>query len=423
MQFFMTDFFQKITRRNFTLFWCFVYVFSMLYSKFLLSVSSIALLAAAFGSVYKERPFLRFNSQTRANFRLMWSDKTFFAPILWFLAVAGTAFYATQDSAFLIGRLQMKLPFLLLPIAFAAMPRFSERDTDKIFAFFAYLTTLSALIVLVRYGSHFKFFTQKIGEGGSLPTPTNHIRYSLLVAYAAISAAYLWYKGFVWKYVWESKLLLICTIFLTVFQHILAVRSGLVALYLCAFVMNGLYFFEQKKYITILCTWLLLIVLPIIGYQTLPSFKIRMEYAYWEWQQFRTGKGNNSDSDRWVSIQAGIAVGNEHPIMGVGVGNLGVAVHAWQRAHYPQIAIPKLPHNQFVGIYASMGLVGVSIFCWMLVTMWISSYVYSGFWGTTLCLILVSSFLVEDTLDTVQGTAMFLFFTLLLYRRDATNVS
>ncbi len=423
MQFFMMDFFQNLTRRDFTLFWCFVYVFAMLYSKFLLSVSSIALLAAAFCSVYKERPFLRFNSQIRANFREICSDKTLYAPIFWFLAVTCTAFYATEDSAFLMGRLQMKLPFLLLPIAFVAMPRFSERDADKVFAFFAYLTTLSALIVLVRYGIHFKFFTQKIGEGGSLPTPTNHIRYSLLVAYAAMSAVYLWYKGFTWKYTWERKLLWTCSIFLAIFQHILAVRSGLLALYLCGFVMSGLYFFEQKKYITILATWLLLVSMPIIGYHALPSFKIRMEYAYWEWQQFRTGKANNSDSDRWVSIQAGIAVGNEHPILGVGVGNLGVAVRAWQRANYPQIAIPKLPHNQFVGIYASMGLVGVGIFCWMLVTMWISSKIYKKVLGTTLCLLLVSSFLVEDTLDTVQGTAMFLFFTLLLYRRDATNVT
>jgi O-antigen ligase len=410
----MLTFFQKINRHNFTRFWCYAFVFAMIYSKFLLSISAIALVGAALCGSQEKRPFLRLNVKIKQNFRDLLQNKVLFAPIIWFFAVLFTAFYSTDDPSFTAQRLQMKLPFLLLPVAFAAMPRFSERTIHKIFAFFTYVVAASALIVLIKYVINFKFLTQKIGEGSAMPTPTNHIRYSLMVAYAAISAIYLYYKDFRWKYAWESRLLVFCGLFLSVFQHILAVRSGLAALYICILIMGTAFFFQQKKYIAIAAVWIALFSLPIIGYYALPSFKIRMEYAYWEWQEFRAGKVNNSDSDRWISVQAGMAVGNAHPFFGVGVGDLGVEVHAWQRQHYPTIAIPKLPHNQFVGIYASMGLFGLIIFCWMLIKLWVSSKIYLYPLGSALCLILLASFMVEDTLDTVQGTAMGLFFTMLL---------
>jgi O-antigen ligase len=420
MQFLMFTFFQKITQHKFTLFWCYTFVLAMLYSKFLMSVSTIALLGAALLNIkgnngQEKRSFLVFNTQIKQNFQYLIQQKVLYAPVIWFLAVGCTAFYATSDASFLAQRLQMKLPFLLLPIAFAAMPRFSEREVHKIFAFFTYIATASALIVLVRYSINFKFLTQKIGEGTALPTPTNHIRYSLMIAYAAMCAVYLYYKDFRWKYAWESHLLIGCAFFLGIFQHILAVRSGIAALYLCILVIGTVFFFQQKKYIAIAMIWFALFSLPIIGYHTLPSFKIRMQYAYWEWQQFREGKINNSDSDRWISIQAGMAVGNAHPFFGVGVGNLGVETHAWQRKNYPNIATPKLPHHQLVGIYASMGCFGVLVFCWMLVNLWITSKIYLHPLGGALCLILLASFMVEDTFDTVQGTAMGLFFTMLLW--------
>jgi O-antigen ligase len=410
----MLTFFQKITRLHFTCFWCYAFVFAMIYSKFLLSISIIALVGAALLNIEKKRPFLVLNAQIKQNFQVLRQEKTFFAPVIWFFAVALTAFYSTDDPSFTAQRLQMKLPFLLLPIAFAAMPRFSERTIHTIFAFFTYVATASALIVLVKYSINFKFLTQKIGEGSAMPTPTNHIRYSLMIAYATICALYLYYTNFQWKYAWERYLWVFCALFLGVFQHVLAVRSGLAALYTCILVLGTAFFFQQKKYIAIAAVWILLFSLPVIGYYALPSFKIRMEYAYWEWQQFREGKVNNSDSDRWISVQAGVAVGNAHPFFGVGVGDLGVEVHAWQRKNYPKVDIPKLPHNQFVGIYASMGVFGLIIFCWMLIKMWISSKIYLHPLGSALCLILLASFMVEDTLDTVQGTAMGLFFTMLL---------
>lgn len=58
----------------------------------------------------------------------------------------------------------------------------------------------------------------------------------------------------------------------------------------------------------------------------------------------------------------GMEIGNEHPIVGVGAGNLRQEVKARYAAQYPEMEQIRMPHNQLISVYAGTGLVGLSVF-------------------------------------------------------------
>ncbi len=404
----MKQLLQNISRQQLALFICCVLLASLIYSKFALSLCMIALFLIAFFDLQWDKSFpLRFNPAFRQNLRQFWTYKPYLFLSLYFFIILFSGFYSA-DQDYWLERLRLKIPFLLSPFAFAAIPPFSKKQFLSLFYFLLILLFISSLQVGFHYWQNFESINILMSQGHPMKTPMSHIRYSLLMALSVLGGAYLIFKGFYLKFPSERYLIAGLTLSLFAFMHILSVRSGLLALYLALILLSLAYVFRTGKVWIGLLTVVVLISLPLLAYQYVPSFNAKARYAIWDFQMYLAGtEGTASDSERIISLQLGTAIGLENPVTGIGAGDLRQEMTKRYTAAYPQLPV-KMPHNQFVSVFAGSGILGLIAFC--------IAFFYPLFYRRnylsplifTLHLVIFISFMMENTLETSIGVALYL---------------
>ncbi len=392
--------------------WVLALVFSM---EFVLSVSMIALIVLA---VFQWRPLsegfpIQLRSSLSERFRQFIRRPDFWAVMVPFLLVLFTLPYST-DMEYSLERLRIKLPFLLLPFTFFSLPTISRRELSGILYIFVVLAGLAALFTGIHYGLDFERITNQMRKGQPIPTPGNHIRFSLMLAFAVLVGAMLWMRGFYWRFRWERHFILLLTGFIFLFLHILSVRSGLLVLYLSIAFLAMRYIWKERRWLQGLSILAILVLLPWLAYQFIPSFQSKVNYARHDLGMYLKGEGATySDGERLVSLSVGLQIVQEHPLLGVGAGDLRQEVYRRFAEQYPDIEHPKMPHNQFITIWAGTGLLGLLIF---IVAFFYPLYYqqhYRNALFVSLHLILFISFIVENTIENAVGVAFYLLFLLL----------
>lgn len=395
-------------------FFCCLLLVALIYSKYLISVSMIGLLVISiFHLDFSYRFPLRFNPDLKSNFSKLLSSKDYLAVTVFFFLVLISGLWS-EDTTYLLERLRIKLPFLFLPFVFISISPFNERQYLGLFYFLIVLMFFSSLIVGINYLLHFETITENINSGKVIPTPMNHIRFSLVLAFSILAGIVLWWKKFYLKYGWERHLIAAIIIFLFYFIHVLSVRSGLFVLYLSILFFSVRYIYLTRQYKLGIAVILGLFLLPIIAYKTIESFHAKVDYARRDLQMYALGLGKDySDAERIISSEAGLKVGNENPLFGVGAGDLKQEVEAYYIEQGVDISTPKMPHNQFISVYAGTGLVGLVLFCFA----FFYPLKYKGNYKDELFasfhLIVFFSFMVENTIETAIGVAFYSFFLLI----------
>ena len=397
------------------LFFCACWMVSLVISaEFITSVSMIGLLVLALFERKQVEGKYRFalRGQLKERFVQLFGNKAWLAVLVPFLLVLVTAIYSS-DVDYTLERLRIKLPFLVLPFAFFSLPAFRRRDYDGLFCLFLYLMFGSAIYVGINYGLNFTAINESISRGQPIPTPVNHIRYSLMLAFAILAGGSLWIQGFTWRYHWERYLIGAVVFFLFGFIHVLSVRSGLLVLYLCLFFLSVRYLLLAGRWLLTLIVFTGLSALPLLMYQTVPSFHQKINYMLYDLDMYRQGKIEGlSDSERITSLMIGLEIGHQHPLLGVGAGDLKTEVHKIYKERHPHMMV-KMPHNQLVSIYAGTGLVGLLVF--LIAFLWPLHHQknYRDPIFTALHLMIFFSFLVENTIENSVGVAFYTLFLLL----------
>ncbi|MEY4905766.1 MAG: hypothetical protein RLZZ292_3581 [Bacteroidota bacterium] len=352
------------------------------------------------------KPFqLKFCSETITSF---YKNKIWLILSIPFFIVLISGLWS-DDLSYWLERLRIRMPFLFLPLAFAGLPTFSKRQYLGLFYLLFILMIVSTLGVLINYALHFDEMNLKMGMGQAIKTPIGHIRFSLLMAISSISGILLYQEKFTWRYTWERSFLLLGSLFLFIAMHILSVRTGLGVLYATILILGFRHVLYSKRYVLGLVVGLFLAMLPYLAYQYIPSFKQKFNYSRYDLGQYQTGNGENySDAERIISIEAGLAIGKQHPFIGVGTGDVKMALDTFYQQHYPTQLV-KVPHNQFVMIYAETGLLGVGLFCLSLFFPLFYKKKYRDPFFLTIHTILILSFLVESTIEIAVGTAIYAF--------------
>lgn len=320
----------------------------------------------------------------------------------------------SEDLHYWLERTRVRLPFLVLPWAFANLPRLSERQFRGLLYLLVWLMVILCVGVFVHFFLHKQEILHAMYQGRPMPTPRNHIRFSLIVATAALSGAWLWQQRFIWRFARERTLLGLATLFLFFFLHFLAVRSGLAAFY-AALLFTGLRWVWYSRRWGVAMAALVAGGLILYGaVRTLPSLKQKWEYTVYDWKQYTGNTGHTySDSERWVSLKAGMAIWREHPWLGAGAGDLPRETERFLAAQYPEyLPTPKLPHNQFVYLLAGVGLLGLAL---SLVAFLFPVFAVRHGHPTLFYafqVMVFSSFMVEYTIETAMGVAWYLFYTL-----------
>jgi O-antigen ligase len=394
-------------------------IIGMALSPFLLSITMWGLVIIAFWQAGRDTPPGAGPIWWRVlvfSFRNLFQQPALAALVLLLLVTVVSGLWSA-DQVYWLERVRVRLPFLVLPWAFANLPVLDQRRLHAVLYWLVGVMVLICLGVLVNYFVHRPEIMQAMYEGRPMPVPRNHIRFSLLVATAVPAGVHLWQQRFVWRYEWERRAIGGAVLFLFGFAHFLAVRSGLVVLYAALFFLGLRWAWQQRRWSWMLLTPLIAGLMLWGAVQTIPTLHQKWGYALYDWQQYRQGKGASySDSERWVSIQAGWLIWQEHVLLGVGAGDLPEAVNTTVAEHFPQYrATPKLPHNQLLYLLAGTGLLGLllSLYAFMRPV-----FAYRGgqalFWAFQLMVLV--SFLVEYTIETAIGVAWYLFFTLWFLR-------
>jgi O-antigen ligase len=381
-------------------------------ARFFLSQAMIwLLLSGILTFTGRKFPFFSVSEDFKQNFSIVWKNKAF-AVVPLFLIIVMLSIFWSSELPYWIEKTRIRLPFLVIPLAFAWLPTITKRHYQSVFYGMLILISIVSLGVLINYSLDYEAITSSLLHGKNIPVPMNHIRFSLLMSFAIVAGFILYAENFTWKYAWERKFIVGLSIFLIVAIHILSVRSGIVALYGTLFFLGfRFYIILKKQYLKGIFVGSLFILLPFAAYFLMPSLQNKVDYAIRDYQHFIKGDGADfSDAERLESIFVGIEIGNQAPLLGCGYGDLWKEIQATYARRFPREDELKLPHNQFVVIYAGLGVLGLSMFVFIFLFPLFYQKNYQDWYFLALHLIVFFSFLVEPTMETQVGTAIYSFF-------------
>lgn len=378
-----------------------VFVISLFYSRFMVSFCMIAFTVLAIIEAQKEGAF---------SIRSFIKDKAFAGLLLVFIAILLSGINSSDHQQWLL-QIKLKLPFLFLPFAFYIFKPWIDQKFHK-WIHLAFIATafFSSFHVIGMFLMDREAIIDGIGRGKSIPTPLDHIHYSIMVSYAVVSSAILALLESNKKYQWT---LFLVSAYLFGFMHFLSVRTGLVLSYAGIVVILIWYVSSRKKYLLGLGIAAILTAIPFLTYNTVAPFKKKINYMFWDLSQYKKGKGNSySDSERLMSYAISFDLIKESPFVGHGIGDLRPIMMERHKEKYGQKDKYIYPHNQYLYILTCMGIFGALLFFYGL----FSPIIYSSnrnIFLLALFILMIISFLVENTIQRAVITGFFLFFILL----------
>ncbi len=336
----------------------------------------------------------------------------FYLNALFFLVILLSGINS-EDKTQWLTFLQIKVPFLILPFAFCAYDFFDRAFFNKLLFAFALCMLVSASCVMVRYGCHYEQINQGILSGSIIPVPFSHIRYTLMLVFSFFILLWLWEQ----RFVSARYLLLLAALFLFVVIHILSSRSGWLSLYAGLLFYLTVYIYSSRRYFIGMLLVAALFVVLVLLYHLIPSFHNKIGYMRYTTEQYRSGHIDDmSDAMRLSSWHVGMELIYRYPWTGTGVGDLLAESKQVSRELYPAIRNDddrKMPHNEFIWIWAATGIFGLLAYCIALFYPFIVGLKYRHWLFVVLYLLFFSSFITEPSIEEQIGSTFYLVFLLI----------
>lgn len=309
--------------------------------------------------------------------------------------------------------LRVKLPLLLFPIAFAGPWQLSAKQWRYVGYAFLLLLLLTSLGSFVYYLQNLQAIHEGYLRAKVITTPLqdDHVRYSWLLACGVLLCLLLLQKRE------EPKLdvfFVLLGLWFTVFLHVLAARTGVLALY--AILLSYAGWMALRKHTRAGLIGLgALVVLPLLAWLVLPTFQNRLSYFFYDLAHVRKQAylpGSN-DGNRARSLEAGWAILKEHP-MGVGAGDVQAEADSWYATHVAGI-LPQdkiYPSSEWLVYGAAAGWPGILVFtAVMVLPLFVRGIKYRLFW-ILLNGITAFSFLFDVGLEVQYGVFLYAFLVL-----------
>jgi O-antigen ligase len=308
--------------------------------------------------------------------------------------------------------MQLRLPYLLLPVAFFLYRPISEKVWFYFIQIFILLAVAFSVGVFIHYRINFEQLQQGISMGQSIPAPVSHIRFSMLLVIAVgLGIIYLIKQGKEMK-PFKRSLAYVSILWLILIIHILSVKTGWVTLYLSLGLIMLWMVLNKINIRLVYMGLLLMIVIPVLSFLFIPSFSAKVGYMLYDWRQWEEGDGGvYSDLERWKSIEYGWEVFMDNPLTGTGTGDLKTAMSLKYKTYRGEDDYVLMPHNQFIYYLASMGIIGtIFLFPAMIIPFFRKGK--QDIYLLLIGLVVISSCLVESTFETSVGMHIHLLFLL-----------
>ncbi len=348
-----------------------------------------------------------------------WLDhKWWLTGVGWVLIYALTGFWSTDKETWSV-MLQMKLPVLLLPLSFSFLPRFTARQLQVITIGLGFMLFGGACYSLSFLLGNMQHYVQEYNVSHMIPTPVyrDYICFSSSIAIYIVWSVYFWPQLIGRGIKWLQGFL---TVFLVLYLHVLAAKSGLIELYLFI-VFLGVYNCFTRKSATGLLIIISFPVLLLLGIRYIPTLRERYKHVTYSWYIFKAGDktGKLGDLSRLISYDIAFKLIAEHPIMGVGTGDMLDAMKVGYAKWYPDVKDDTnklIPHNQFLTVALGCGIPAMVLFAvWVFMPLSRLRKNRASFFFFMVWFLLLFQLMIEPFLEGQFGIFVYLFF-LLLFR-------
>ncbi|MEZ5045587.1 MAG: O-antigen ligase family protein [Chitinophagaceae bacterium] len=384
------------------------------FSRAVLSISFMALFVNA---IHPDQIRVAYK-QWKQNYFLLFSLAYF---LLYFLSVLWS-----HDKHTWLVEVIKKLPFAIMPFAMLSLP---IKQKKYLLLVIGFLFLFDIIIIgrgLVALYFHYDEYLHGYSVSKVLPTTkyNDHIRFSLTLVFSLYLALFLILEKKQWLRKTYIYLLVAFCLLLFTYIHILAVKSGVIALYLSMPIFVALRFWKRNKGL-VLALIIGICIVPLVAFYTLPTFKNKVYYIKWEID--RISKHNEelashySDDGRLITYAVGYEVLKQSSLLGVGAGDMNTEINKGYARKFPEVpqANRWVPINQFFCSSLAIGipLMLMSLLPMMLIPLFNKKnkwYVY----GATTCIIFLFASNVESMFENQLGVFVYLFFTLFWYYLD-----
>lgn len=321
------------------------------------------------------------------------------------------SYFWSEDKAQWSRLVGVKMPVLLLPVAFALLPGIDRNRLRVLVVGF-----LSILLAGITYSlAQFLVDPASVIAGYNvshvLPTPlfNGHIHFSALVACGVVvgAAALPIFCGA------QKRLIAALLGVFVLYIHILASKTGLVMLYLFGLLL--LLRLASRGRPLYAAGYLLAGAAAVVAAFTfIPTLNKRAHYVNYTIIQVLEGRrdGLYSDLGRALSWEVAARVATQYPLGGVGAGDVLSAMRTEYAASYPDVSTENhlVPHNQLLCVAVAAGLPTLAAFVlWMLAPLRWQRRHPRRFYLRAIWLMLLVPLLVEPFLEVQGGVAVYLY--------------
>lgn len=379
---------------------CVAGVVGLLSSRALVALSPVAGVVAALAN-----PRLRAELPQWLRLRTVWP------PLLLYALVLLSGLYTHN----LVGwrhELFRQLPWLGVPLAFGLAVPLTGRQRFSVGVLFVGGAALIGAATMAQYLLDPMEANQAFGIGQSMPSVTRifHIHFGLILTLATFFGLLLRREQWAGRWV-RLGLLLAATICLLTL-HVLAYRTGLLALYVVV-LTDALLLLARRRLWVGLALLVLLGGVPWLAYQSLESVQQRVWATQYDLHRYERGEDINQFSlaRRLAAWQTASVVIRQQPWLGTGAADAYSAMmeqYDW-RSYGLRPENRAMVHNQYLHALVAGGVVGLALWLLTLFGPLLQPGLRSSPYVYHFLLVQATAMLVDSLLEMQIGFNLFVF--------------
>jgi O-antigen ligase len=327
----------------------------------------------------------------------------------------------TTDYPYAWFDLEVKLSFLILPLIFATTEGqlISKGEFGKLIRIFA----LGCITVsLILYGHAFwNYIINNTPFAFYYIVLSWYLHPSYLALYMTFVISNVLYHLLIKKSVigyWKKTAHIVILIYLMVFIILLSSKAGLLAVLMVILFYSVLFGWQNRKWGKATLFLLVSMIVFFIGLKVFPFASDRVSQAGQDIAESDSQtSAARSTSDRIGVWKAAFNIIRDHPVFGVGTGDVK---NELIMEYHKQNVIPAYEqklnaHNQYLQTFVTLGFAGFVVLTLTLLFPTISSFREQDYMYSAFLLIIILNIAFESMFETQAGVVFYAFFNVIFF--------